>query len=412
MSYDLIIEGMLVDPVMGIFSSKVGIGDGRIESIGNHVAGRREIHLSPTYIFPGFVDMHAHLREDSSGEWNYKEDFYTGTMAAAAGGVTTVCDMPNTPRPAISREELLAKRELAKKGVVDVLFYAGVCRENIPELESMQDLVVGYKIFTCESTGIGGLSYDDIDRAVARIANTGKPIVFHCEDPKINERHKDSKSYSASRPIESEKKAIEVVLSITRRYHARAHITHVTSGSSVGMIHEVNETCDATPHHLYFSSRAEDNYLRMNPPLREDRDRRSLMFAFGSGEVSALATDHAPHTKEDKLRGACGVPNLDTYGAFASALLYELHMSPEMIARVTSYAPARILSINDIGRIAEGYRANLTVITPEPDYANGPYQTKCGWSAFDGLKFPGRVLMTIRDGEIVYKDKSGFLDTI
>jgi dihydroorotase len=397
--YDLVIEGIFVDPINGLFNSCAGIKNGMIERIGGSLtANAHRRYLASTYIFPGFIDMHAHLREDSSGRWNYKEDFLSGTKSALAGGITMVCDMPNTPKPATSREEIAKKTGLAKKGCVDVLLYAGVCKDNIDRLEYMADLVAGYKIFTCESTGVGGMDYGDIDRAVDAIKNTGKPIVFHCEDP----RHFSSaSSYSESRPIEAELAAIKNVLEITRRHSVRAHITHITSGRSAALIdHGRGETCDATPHHIYFNNTQESERLRMNPPLRNEHDRLSLLEALRAGMIDALATDHAPHTPEEKMAGACGMPNLETYGAFVSWLISQ-GVSPEAIARATSYKPAQILGIPDVGRIAQGYCANFTIVDmSKSSNIKGPYHSKCNWSAFEGVTFPGRVVGVIINGKI------------
>jgi dihydroorotase len=268
-------------------------------------------------------------------------------------------------------------------------------------LEELSDLVVGYKIFTCESTGELWMRYEHIDRALARIKNTGKPVIFHCEDPATNEAAPKDGSYADSRPLESELKSIETVLGITRGSGVPVHFTHITSGLSVGMLQD--ETCDATLHHTYFSKDAENTYLKMNPPLRDEESRLSLMRALAAGKVNALATDHAPHTREEKMKGMCGVPTLECYGSFVSWLMSQQKVDPQQIAKLTSYEPARILGIPDVGRIAEGYVANLTAIATNLEYeVKPPYQTKCGWSCFEGKTFPGRVMATIYRGNVVY----------
>ncbi len=399
MKYDLVICGRFVDPIEGIFEGRVGVIGERIANVGHDITGGTVLAFNG-YIFPGFVDMHVHPREDSSHQWDYKEDFLTCSRAAAAGGVTTICAMPNTPRPAVDRERILEQRELAKKGITDIHLYGGVTEYNIDKLERMSDLVVGYKIYTCETTGGLMMWYEDIDRALGKIKNTGKPVLFHCEDP---DYFIDGKTHSESRPVESELASANTVLEMTRRHQVPAHITHATSGSTIELLQLQDETCDATPHHLYYNNGGESHLLKMNPPLRREEDRASLMTALRCDEVDAIGSDHAPHTLEDKERGACGVPQLDTYGSFIAWLIGK-GMVPRHMAQVTSYNPAKILGLEDVGRIEEGYYANFAVVDIGDNAVNGPYYTKCGWSCFDGEILGGRVSATIYHGKLIQKD--------
>jgi len=439
MLHDLVVEGKVVNPE-GVYEAQIGIDDGYITEIKKQgLRAEKTVAARGCLIFPGFIDIHAHLREDSSHKWDYKEDFGTGSAAAVHGGITTVVDMPNTPLPGINADRIRKKRELARatsKGLIDVFFYGGVTESNLSAIADMQKEVVGYKIYLCETTGGLYIREEMLPAAIKAIQATSKPVVIHCEDQGIVEKKKeelkvkDSRNYSELRPEEAELAAVSRVLSTVSRSapggHDRAkikvntNIAHVSVYETLSMIKPYkNVHGEVTPHHLFFNNedvRAKQAFLKTNPPLRAEENRQRLLDALKRGEIDFLATDHAPHTQEEKSLdfsvAPAGVPNLDTYGNFVSWLIARCDVRPELISRLCAYNPAAFLGLDDRGRIEAGKRANLTVLDLHRSVkiCGERLYTKCGWSPFEGYEFPGAVRHTIFNGVILseYDELTGF----
>jgi dihydroorotase len=420
MEHDLVIEGTVVGQD-GPKSLEIGVSDGIISEIKKQgVKGARRIRAERSLIFPGFIDIHVHMREPG---WEYKEDFRTGSMAALHGGVTTVVDMPNNPVPTTSISALEEKRKLAEgKSLIDVRFYGGVLSSNLQSLAKMADRVSGYKVYLAKTTGTDAFHYSDLGRAFEAIAKTQKPVSLHCEDQGVIER-KQKELQGVSRPdihcdlrppeaeVESVKK---VVAELTRFPGLQANVCHASAGETLSIIRKARGAsmkvyCEAALHHLYFNRRAvlENRMLKTNPPLRSEEDRSALVAGVGDGTVSFLVTDHAPHTADEKTSmGLSGVPGLDDYGHIVSWLAKEVNLDPIMIAKVTSGNPARFAMLRDRGEISVGKRADLTLLdlhSPERVEAD-EVRSKCGWSPYEGKEFPGRVRWTISAGEPLLDD--------
>lgn len=380
MNFDLVLSGNIVDQNR-TYDANIGIKNGVISRITQSPIEGKKIALSDSsFIFPGFIDMHVHLRQDASGRWNYKEDFLTGSQAAAHGGVTTVADMPNNPVPATTPEAIMEKINLTKKAIVDILFYGGVSG-NPAKLKAMSTLVCGYKIYAGETTGTLAIGLDEIEKAIRIISETGKPVVFHAGEQ------------------------LKEILSMCENYDITVHIAHVSTKKEIAVIEKYRKkmqlTCEATPHHLYFSEGHMEklgNLSKVKPPLSSESDRNAVFDAMKKGVIDVLATDHAPHTIEDKKKGASGFPHLDTYGMFVSWLI-EKKFPLQRIAQITSFKPAGILGLNN-RIIKEGMPANLAVIDMQPCSIEKLY-TKCNWSPFSNLEFPGKVMYTIYQGRII-----------
>src|SRR5271157_251626 len=414
MEHDLVVEGRVVLPE-GVDDAQVGVTEGRIREIRKQgLKGAKVVKAGACLVFPGFVDGHVHLREPG---WEFKEDFATGTSAAVHGGVTTVVDMPNNPIPATTPAALEEKRRLSlSKGVVDVRFHGGVLGQRIGELKAIKGLVVGYKAYLAESTGGMKFPPEKLGEALRVVSETGLPLSLHCEDQSvIDSRMKSLAGESRPdlhcdiRPPESEVSSVRTAISALRLVpRARVNICHVSVAEAVSMVNRarmegLSLACEATLHHLFFSRKAMESnpLLKTNPPLRPETDRASLIEGLRREEANFLVTDHAPHSREEKERdGLSGVPGLDDYGHLVSWLLKVQGFEPATIAHVCSRNPAAFYGLDDRGEIAVGRRADFAILdlgSPERTSASN-LKTKCGWSPYEGVEFPGRVRWTILGG--------------
>ena len=399
----------------------IDTGTGLIAKVGEPSGTTPDIDAGENLVFPGFGDVHVHAREDMSGTQNYKEDFLTASQAAINGGVAFFAEMPNNPVAPVDDASYAAKERLAEKSLVPVFLYAGIGPDTRPLSRN-----VPYKAFMGPSVGdLFFRSEEELELALVRYE--GKQVSFHCENPAILTAHEHESTHEARRPREAEVRAVEFALAMIEKYRLNGKICHFSAREGLPKIVEAKQkgirvTCEVTPHHLYFddtmltptyeSGRADSNrkWLQMNPPIRTREDRLAMIEALRNGDIDYLATDHAPHTREEKLKGISGVPHLDTYGAFTTWLMAKCGFTPMDIARVCAYNPG--LFVNQFlparfgkgfGKIEEGYAGSLTIINPNAPRTvrREDLKTKCGWSPFEGVEFPGRVVHTIVGGKIM-----------
>jgi len=415
MQHDLVVAGKVVNP-SGVNELEIGISDGRIAEIKKQgLKGNSVIRPEKALIFPGFIDIHVHMRDPG---WERKEDFRTGSEAAVHGGVTTVVDMPNNPNPATNSKVLLEKAKLSRdKALVDVKFYGGVTRENLNDLEKISSLVVGYKLYLAKTTGDLTFPPIELEKAFSLVGGIGKPTSLHCEDQQIIDQRarelageKRSDVYCDIRPPLAEEESVKRVISaLGTAPGSRANVCHASTKGTLALVREAKSRglaleCEATLHHLYYnrSEMLENRMLRTNPPLRPEPDRTALVDGLRNGRVSFLVTDHAPHLREEKLsEGLSGVPGLDDYGHIVSWLLTKQEVEPTRILSVACSNPASFMGLNDRGSIEVGKRADLSILdirSPET-VRSASVRSKCGWSPYEGKVFPGRVMWTIREGE-------------
>jgi dihydroorotase len=390
---------------------------GLIASVGP-LEGRSDLDTSGCVIFPGFGDLHVHAREDASGREMYKEDFASASAAAIHGGVTHFADMPNNPSAPIDEASYAVKERLTEGSAVHITLYGGIGPGTRP-LERN----VPYKAFMGPSVGeLFFSSADQLEETIARYR--GRNVSFHCEDPLVLDANRGASTHEQRRPATAEVSATRFALELIERYELQGKLCHFSTGEGMRDVmaakaRGVRVTCEVTPHHLFFDDAVLDDenrlWLQMNPPLRGREDRLAMIEALRSGAIDYLATDHAPHTGEEKQEGVSGVPHLDTYGAFTTWLMKEHGFTPKEIARVCAANPGRFVREYlpksyglGFGRVGNGYAGSLTIVDLHTPYAvtRESLKTKCAWSPFEGYTFPGSVRHTVVRGR-VYTETRG-----
>jgi len=365
-------------------------------------------------VFPGLIDPHVHLREPG-GE--HKEDVTTGTQAALAGGFTTVLAMPNTS-PAITTPESLSQaiEKGDQKAVCDFGLFIGATHKNT-EQAPLATQAVGLKMYMGSSTG--DLLVADIGTQIKHFQTYPGVIAVHAED---EETVAYFEKLGQRRPPICASLAVSRVLILAKRYNTRLHICHVSTAQEITLIRDakkrgVQVTCEVTPHHLFLDQTDESRLGalgRMNPPLRSQQDVAALWDHLDV--FDCIATDHAPHTQEEKQAPTppAGVPGLET--ALPLMLTHLLGNSdmqrqnshaPQSlceIARLMSTGPAQIYNLPDKGQIAAGYDADLTFVDPTIEWTveNQFLHTKCGWSPFAGQHVRGKVTQVFLRGQKVF----------
>jgi dihydroorotase len=375
------------------------------------------IDAAGLHLLPGVIDDQVHFREPGL---THKEDLATASRACAKGGVTTFLEMPNTVPPAISQARLEEKLALAAaKSLVNYGFYIGATPENIVELKDATR-TPGIKIFIGSSTG--DLLVDE-QAALERIfAETTLPITAHCEDEatvranaaRLAATH-DVADHSRIRDHQAALIATRRALDLAFRHNHRFHVLHVSTGAETELIadHRNLITAEACPHHLLLNV---DDYARlgtlvqMNPSLKTADDNRQLWQALADGRIQVIATDHAPHTLEEKQRPYPASPSgLPAVENSLAVMLNEVHRGRCTLEQVVLWmcdAPARVWDIVDKGRIAVGYDADLVLVDLErtDEVRNERQVTKCGWSPWHGTRLTGWPVRTWVMGREVYRD--------
>lgn len=374
-----------------------------IQSIANGIDSSAVVYNSDCIIFPGFGDIHIHAREDASGKHTYKEDFISAGFAALNGGCVHVADMPNNPIPPIDDSSYLTKQNLTTKSSVHITLYAGIG----PQTRPLNNLVP-YKVFMGPSIGELYFKTNEVLEEVIQHYE-GQHVSFHCEDPEILESNKSMLKHEDRRPAIAELKATDFALYLIGKYKLKGKLCHYSTGDGLQKIklakkNGIDVTCEVTPTHLYFdrSVLTDENYkwFQMNPPLRDSRDREVLLDELKSGNIDYLATDHAPHSIEEKLKGISGISHLDTYGLFVTWLINEKNVSLEVINKICAENPGQFTNrfLNGkygkgFGKISDGFSASFTILNLKKPHIvrQSELKTKSGWSPFEGVRFPGSV---------------------
>ncbi|MFW6366197.1 MAG: dihydroorotase, partial [Spirochaetota bacterium] len=393
------------------------------------IAPAERISIQGKMILPGMIDPHVHMRDMTLA---YKETWESGSRAALAGGVTTVVDMPNTIPPLVSAETYDAKLEAAKVSRVNYGFHAGTEDRLIDKLDGLLDdtsrPVCGIKIFLASTSSNEVTDERDFVKEVMKRASAyGKVVLFHCELSKTlvhNEkkydadRFNDISYHNIIRNIQCELDAIRLVVELVRETKARSYICHLSSAEGFRMA--ANAAGDGlplytecTPHHAFLSEDAVYSYgniAKMNPPLRPERERRMLYKKLMNGEFDTYGTDHAPHTRDEKMTdyfsAPSGIPGLETGYHLLIDQMLSGHISQESVMELVAENPARIFGIRDRGRIEEGMWADIAIVDPDERWKVRPelFESKAKLSPFAGRELKGRVVMTIVNGAIAYRN--------
>ena len=320
--------------------------------------------------------------------------------------------MPNNPTAPVNQERYAAKEQLAAKSAVHVTLYAGIGPDTQPLARA-----VPYKVYMGPSVGdLFFTSQAQLEAVIARYR--GANVSFHCEDPEILEASRNAPTHEARRPPHAEITATNFALHLIETYGLQGKLCHYSTREGLQQIvaakrRGLRVTCEVTPHHLFFDTSmlndANRMALQMNPPLRTAEDRLALIEALREGYIDYIATDHAPHTLDEKAVGASGVPLLDTYGAFAAWLMREHNFMPQDIARVCAYNPGRFVREflpagfgEGYGHIAPGYMGSLTILDQTRPFrvTRESVRTKCAWSPFEGYTLPASVRFTVLRGVV------------
>ena len=371
-------------------------------------------------VLPGFVDVHVHLREPG---FSYKETMETGTASAARGGYTTVCAMPNLNPVPDSLDNLKVQlSRIAEGATIDVLPYGAITvgekGEVLADMEAMAEYVAAFS-----DDGRGVQSEDMMRQAMMKAKSLGKIIAAHCEDNDLlfgGYIHDGvyAKAHG-HRGIcsESEWGQIKRDLKLVEEIGCAYHVCHISTKESVQLIREakargVNVTCETAPHYLILTDEdlQEDARFKMNPPLRSKEDRAALIEGIVDGTIDMIATDHAPHSAEEKGRGleksAMGVVGLETaFAAMYTHLVKTGIITMERLVELMHTAPCRRFSIGS--KLQEGGIANFTVFDLEKSYMVDPEEFKTMGRAtpFTGMELFGRCLLTMKDGAIVWQEE-------
>jgi len=418
----LIKNGHIVDPGSGKDGVlDILVEDGKIREVNRNlkVENARVIDCTGKYVFPGFIDMHTHLREP--GE-EYKEDISTGSNAALHGGFTTVLAMPNTKPPIDSRglvEFVIRRSKEEKKSEVFPVGAITKGREG-RELAEIGDMREGGAIaFSDDGDWVKNSSIMRRALEYSKIFHT--VIISHAEDPDLsrlgvaNESALSYKLGLRGKPKESEYIAIFRDIALSRLTGGRLHIAHVSTKESAQLIKMAKEeglpvTSEVTPHHLIFTEEnleAFDPVYKVNPPLRKNKDREFLIEALKEGVIDVIATDHAPHAsfeKEDEFLAApFGMIWLDfAFSALYTFLIQKNKLDLKMVIQSLTTGPSKILGLNDRGSLEKGKRADIVIFDPGKDIeiTRNFLKSKAKNTPLFGKKLKGKVIITIKEGEI------------
>ncbi|MGV8924003.1 MAG: dihydroorotase [Thermomonas sp.] len=430
MNATLIVNARLVNEGRE-FDGDLRIKDGRIEQIGNGLTardGEKVVDAAGRRLLPGMIDDQVHFREPGM---EYKADMAIESAAAVAGGLTSFMDMPNTNPPTLNRDALEDKYRRANgRCRANYGFYMGASNDNLADVRVIDPKATpGVKVFMGASTG--NMLVDNPETLDGIFRDTPVPIITHCEDtPTIDanlalfrakygddipvECHPDIRSREACM------KSTLLALSLARRHDTRLHVLHISTADELALFEQgpliradgsrKRITAETCVHFLRFAR--EDyarlgNLIKCNPAIKDASDRDALIAALGDDRIDVLATDHAPHTLEEKARpyasAPSGLPLVQFALNAALELVFEGKLTTAQVVQKFAHAPAQLFDVSQRGFLREGYAADLVLVDDTPwTVQRSDVLSKCGWSPFEGTTFQSRIAATWVNGYLAW----------
>lgn len=418
----LIKNGRLINPATGVDKkTDIYIENDKVVKIAEKIESEADkiIDAENMWITPGFIDVHVHLRDPG---YEYKETIYTGTRSAAKGGFTTVCCMPNTS-PVTDSEIIVdyIKNKAKRDGAVNVLPIGAITKgQQGQELSNIGQMAKAGACAISED-GKSVLSAGLLKTAMKYAKMFNIPVLSHCEDMSLvgggSMNAGEQAQLLGLKGISNDSEAVIVARDIilASSVKSKLHICHISTKESINLLREAHSrgeavTAEACPHHFTLSDKFITDYdgnTKMNPPLRSEEDVKAIKEALKDGTISIIATDHAPHSLDEKNceyeKAAFGIVGLETALPLGITELVEKGwLTPAALIEKMTINPAKMLGI-DKGSIEEGKIADITIINPNEEYIIQPnkFESKSKNSPFGGMKVKGKILYTIVNGNIV-----------
>ena len=434
--FDIVLKNCTIVNENNIFESDIGIKGQRIEKIASSITdeAKETLDLAGKIVMPGVIDDQVHFREPGL---THKGEIATESRAALAGGITSYFEMPNV-NPTTTTNELLDKKfEVAKnKSRANYSFYLGASNSNIEEIKKVDiNKACGLKVFMGASTG--DMLVDNEDTLEDIFQYSPVNIVTHCENtPRILELEKEfsakygndvePKHHPYIRDEESCYLSSSLAVGLAKKYDSNLHVLHLTTEKEMslfdaGAIDDKKITAEVCVHHLFFSEKdyeSKGNFIKCNPSIKKETDRQALISAVNNDLIDIIATDHAPHTLEEKeqhyLKAPAGLPLVQHMLPALLDFYKKDIFSLEMIVRKTSHNIAKRFKIKDRGYIREGYYADFAIVDMNKVFSVTRENTlyKCGWSPFEGYDLPASIYATILNGSLVYKEGEFLNDSL
>ena len=415
-----------------LFDGSIVVEDSRIAQIieGNHTPDTsydEVIDASGCFVLPGIIDDHVHFREPGL---TAKADIDTESQAAAAGGVTTYFDMPNTVPQTTTLEALEEKYALgAEKSHVNYAFFFGATNDNVMLFSQLDKRrVPGIKLFMGSSTG--NMLVDRQEALDQIFASADMPIMVHCEDTGIinhnmaaaKEKYGDDPNVTHHPEIRSAEACYEstkLAVALAKKHHARLHVAHLSTARELELFgDDPYITAEATVSHLFFCDRDYSllgTRIKCNPAIKSERDREALREALNDGRISVIGTDHAPHLLSQKEGGcakaASGMPMVQFSLVTMLELVDQGVLSLERLVELMCHHPATLFGVRHRGFLREGYQADIVLVRPNTGWTvtKELILSKCGWSPMEGHMYLWRIERTLCNGHTVWQQ--GRVDT-
>ncbi len=403
----------------GVVECDVAVADGKIQAIGTNVSQiGEEIDAAGLTLLPGIIDPQVHFRDPGV---THKEDLHTGSCAAAAGGVTSFLDMPNN-KPSIVTAELMAekKKDAAQKCVVNYGFFIGATSYNLTELNQVKN-VCGIKIFMGSSTG--DLLVSDEKDLENIFANGSRLIAVHAESEAVMQENNalfseihDVAMHPRIRDEAAALQATELAVKLSLKYNRRLHILHLTTEEEVQLLRRLPQdnkiSVEVCPQHFMLTApecyQTLGTLAQMNPPLRTARHGKALWKGLKEGIIDCIATDHAPHTLQEKDqpygKAPSGMPGVETSLPLMLNRVNQGECTLQEVVKWMCEAPARLYGMKGKGNIEVGMDADLVLVdmNQKKTVSNGQLFTKVNWSPYHGIELQGWPIRTIVNGQTVF----------